>query len=201
MKELKWYWKALVLGGTFFVAALIVQPVGVSTQYSVLAGIVHNLVEPSVITVDEDRDSGYRSSNAYYDKNEGKIAKEIKELWNYGFVFVLAIPLGACAGYFVSKAMGERNRQKENHTDRRPAEQMGCNANAAQKSGFVRRYFPPFIGGFLLLYGARMADGCTSGHMMSGMMQGSVSGYLFAAAVFAVAIPVAIIIGNRKSKY
>lgn len=112
MKELKWYWKALVLGGTFFVAALIVQPVGVSTQYSVLAGIVHNLIEPSVITVDEDRDSGYRSSNAYYDKNEGKIAKEIKEPWNYGFVFVLAIPLGACAGYFVSKALGERNRQK-----------------------------------------------------------------------------------------
>ena len=28
-----------------------------------------------------------------------------------------------------------------------------------------------------------MADGCTSGHMFSGMMQGSVSGYIFAASV------------------
>ncbi|WP_300643307.1 YeeE/YedE thiosulfate transporter family protein [uncultured Helicobacter sp.] len=27
------------------------------------------------------------------------------------------------------------------------------------------------LGGFLLLYGARMAGGCTSGHMMSGIMQ------------------------------
>ena len=39
-----------------------------------------------------------------------------------------------------------------------------------------------------------MADGCTSGHMMSGMMQGSVSGYIFAGAVFAVAIPTALLV-------
>ena len=39
-----------------------------------------------------------------------------------------------------------------------------------------------------------MADGCTSGHMMSGMMQGSVSGYIFAGAVFIVAIPVALLV-------
>lgn len=50
---------------------------------------------------------------------------------------------------------------------------------------------PPFIGGFLLLFGARMADGCTSGHMFSGIMQGSVSGYIFAAAVFLAGIPMA----------
>lgn len=32
--------------------------------------------------------------------------------------------------------------------------------------------------------------------MMSGMMQGSVSGYIFAAAAFAVAIPVAMLTGR-----
>ena len=57
---------------------------------------------------------------------------------------------------------------------------------------------PSFLAGFLLLYGARMADGCTSGHMMSGMMQGAVSGYIFAGAVFAVAIPTAILVGLRQ---
>ena len=69
------------------------------------------------------------------------------------------------------------------------------------KQSFIRRYGPSFVGGFLILFGARMADGCTSGHMMSGMMQGAVSGYIFAGAVFIVAIPIAIVIGkNAKRK-
>ena len=55
-------------------------------------------------------------------------------------------------------------------------------------------FFSGFIGGFLLLYGARMAGGCTSGHMMSGIMQGSISGFAFAMAVFAAAIPTAIVL-------
>ncbi len=58
----------------------------------------------------------------------------------------------------------------------------------------------PFIGGILLLFGARMAGGCTSGHMMSGMMQSSVSGYVFAASVFIVAIPTALIITKIRSR-
>lgn len=66
------------------------------------------------------------------------------------------------------------------------------------KKSFIRKYVPSFIGGFLLLYGARMADGCTSGHMMSGMMQGSISGYVFAISVFATAIPTAIIVKKIK---
>ncbi|MDD5936596.1 MAG: YeeE/YedE thiosulfate transporter family protein [Clostridiales bacterium] len=61
-------------------------------------------------------------------------------------------------------------------------------------------YGSSFLSGFLLLYGARMAGGCTSGHMMSGMMQSSVSGFVFAAVVFVVAIPTAILVGNRRRK-
>ena len=60
------------------------------------------------------------------------------------------------------------------------------------------RYLAVFLGGALVLFGARLAGGCTSGHMMSGMMQTSVSGYLFAIAAFAVAVPTAIIIYGRK---
>jgi uncharacterized membrane protein YedE/YeeE len=45
----------------------------------------------------------------------------------------------------------------------------------------------------LVLLGARLAGGCTSGHMMSGMMQTSISGYLFAAGAFASAIPFSIL--------
>lgn len=40
------------------------------------------------------------------------------------------------------------------------------------------------IGGVLLIFGARMADGCTSGHIISGGMQFAVSSYLFAIFTF-----------------
>ncbi len=41
-----------------------------------------------------------------------------------------------------------------------------------------------FIGGFILIIGTRMAGGCTSGHVLSGGMQLSVSSLLFACFVF-----------------
>lgn len=41
-----------------------------------------------------------------------------------------------------------------------------------------------FIGGFILLFGARLAGGCTSGHIISGGMQLAVSSLVFAVFVF-----------------
>jgi uncharacterized protein len=41
------------------------------------------------------------------------------------------------------------------------------------------------FGGFILIFGARMAGGCTSGHVFSGGMQLAVSSLVFAAFVFA----------------
>jgi uncharacterized membrane protein YedE/YeeE len=48
----------------------------------------------------------------------------------------------------------------------------------------TRRYLNTFIGGFLIIFGARLAGGCTSGHIISGMTQLSVSAFIFAAGVF-----------------
>ena len=55
------------------------------------------------------------------------------------------------------------------------------------------------VGGFLLLVGARLAGGCTSGHVISGMSQMALSGMVFAAAVFAGGIPTALLLYGRKS--
>lgn len=41
-------------------------------------------------------------------------------------------------------------------------------------------------GGALLMYGARMADGCTSGHALSGTAQGAGSSWLFTPLMFTV---------------
>lgn len=193
MKSKNWIGKALILGTVFFLAALIVKPVGVSTQFSVLSGIIHSTIEPDVITKDDTRESGYISSNAYYDKSEGKLAKDIKNPLNYDFIFVLAIPVGAYIAYMLTKKRDKK--QLEDAVD--TIDMTGVKISEIPKQSFFKLYIPSFVGGFLLLYGARMADGCTSGHMMSGMMQGSVSGYLFAASVFAVAIPTAIFMGMK----
>ncbi len=48
----------------------------------------------------------------------------------------------------------------------------------------VKRIIWAFVGGFIMLIGARMAGGCTSGHVISGGMQIAVSSLLFGAFVF-----------------
>jgi uncharacterized protein len=49
----------------------------------------------------------------------------------------------------------------------------------------AKRLVWSFIGGFTLIFGARLAGGCTSGHIISGGMQLAVSSLVFAAFVFA----------------
>ncbi len=49
----------------------------------------------------------------------------------------------------------------------------------------VKRIGWAFVGGFIMLIGARMAGGCTSGHVISGGMQLAASSLLFGAFVFA----------------
>ena len=50
--------------------------------------------------------------------------------------------------------------------------------------GTNNRILWAFVGGFILIFGARMAGGCTSGHIVSGGMQLAVSSLVFAVFVF-----------------
>jgi uncharacterized membrane protein YedE/YeeE len=50
-----------------------------------------------------------------------------------------------------------------------------------------------FIGGFIMLFGARIAGGCTSGHGISGMAQLSVGSTVAVAAMFAGGILTALL--------
>ena len=173
-----WLLKAVFLGLVFAVSVLVIKPVGVSTQFSMIGGMIHSVFDPSVITEDSSRKSGYSSTNPYYNKSEGALAKEIKKPLNFAMVFLLAIPLGG----FIAWTMDPEKKKKTQQEELR---------HAGAKSLFEKYYIRELLGGFIFVFGARLADGCTSGHMMSGIMQGSVSGFVFAACAFAVAIPVA----------
>ncbi len=50
------------------------------------------------------------------------------------------------------------------------------------------RYLACFVGGFLILFGARLAGGCTLGLFISGSTQLAVSGLYFGVVIFAVAM-------------
>jgi len=56
-----------------------------------------------------------------------------------------------------------------------------------------------FAGGFLLIIGARLADGCTSGHILSGGMQLAVSSLVFAVVVAASFLITGRIFYGRRS--
>ena len=60
-----------------------------------------------------------------------------------------------------------------------------------------RRYLDAFAGGALLLFGARLAGGCTSGHIISGITQLAVSSMIFAAGVFAAGMATAALLRPR----
>ena len=56
-----------------------------------------------------------------------------------------------------------------------------------------------FLGGIVAMVGARMADGCPSGHGLSGMMQLSVSAFVALAMFFGVGVIVAALVYGRRS--
>jgi len=182
-------WKAggALLGLVFFLAVLLVKPIGVSTQFVIFDGILWDAVQPDVVVVSEEAKSGYASSNAYLDKSGGKYAKDVANPLNYSFVFVLAMMAGAALSAFLRGGVAREERWMP----------------AVWRANFgdcrVKRSVLAFLGGVLVLYGARLAGGCTSGHMMSGMMQTAVSGYIFAAGAFMAGIPLAIALFRKEA--
>ncbi|MBY6005715.1 YeeE/YedE family protein [Salipiger bermudensis] len=174
-----WNWKigGVLLGVVFFAAVLLVKPIGVSTQFVILDGIVADAVSSEFIT---QTDEGWTSTNAYMAKSGGKYAKSAANPLNYSFIFVLAMAAGALLSSLLKGGVSREER-------RAPAI---WRANFGDTPG--TRYLVAFLGGFVVLYGARLAGGCTSGHMMSGIMQTALSGYIFAAGAFLAAVPVAM---------
>ena len=153
-----WWAGGLGIGLILLLAVALVQPIGVSTQYVVLDGVLLHAVLPEVA-------------------DGSPYLKETSKGWTlatYEFVFVAGIPLGAFLAAMATKRFS-----------------VGAVPSLwAQRFGPtpMRRLIWSFLGGFLLLFGARFGGGCTSGHMISGVSQLAVSSFLFSIALFAGAI-------------
>lgn len=171
----------IALGLSFVFAMLLVKPIGVSTEYSVSSGIIQNIIQKD--TVIKKKNGDIYTKNAYYAKDDNKIAKAIENPVTYGMIFVLSIPFGALLGKILLKS--------KNNSDQ---------SNKLTNTNLFNNPLILFMGGFLLLFGARWAGGCTSGHMMSGILQTSMSGIIFALVVFVVAIITSLILYKGKRR-
>ena len=176
-RALNWKPGGVLLGVVFFLAVLLVKPIGVSGVFAIVDGLLWSAVDASLIA---ETPSGVTSTNAYLAKSGGQLAKSVANPWSYLLFFVTAMALG---GLLSSRARGGIQRN-----ERRLPALWRANFGDRPRRGYAFA----FLGGFTVLFGARLAGACTSGHMMSGMMQTSLSGYLFAAGAFSTAIPIAI---------
>jgi len=113
-------------------------------------------------------------------------AKKAVPAWDYGSLFVLGSFFGALVSALVSGSF---------KLESVPAiwrERFGPSVG--------KRFLAAFIGGVVLIFGARLADGCTSGHGISGALQLAVSSWTFFIAMFISGIVTAFILFRSTSK-
>ena len=66
-------------------------------------------------------------------------------------------------------------------------------------SSVIKRYLVAFAGGIIAMYGARLANGCTSGNGISGGLQLALSGWVFLAVMFPAGILTAFLLFRPRS--
>jgi hypothetical protein len=102
----------------------------------------------------------------------------------------VALVIGIAIGAFLSMGLSGAKRLPISPIWARA---MGTPSAAA-------RYGLAFGAGFLMLFGARLADGCTSGHGLSGVAQLGVGSTIAVAAMFAGGITTAMLALRRLSE-
>jgi len=169
---LSWKVAGALLGLLLILATALVKPLGVSTQYVVTDAIVLHKAAPNVA-----------ESNEYLNKY-GENAD-----WGigYGWMVVFGMFVGGGLASFITKRGRERDKPSLPTMWR---EEFGSSTS--------RRMMHAFAGGALLLFGARLAGGCTSGHVISGIAQLTLGSFVFGIAVFASGIFTARTLYKRR---
>jgi uncharacterized membrane protein YedE/YeeE len=64
----------------------------------------------------------------------------------------------------------------------------------------LKRFAAAFLGGAIMVFGARIAGGCTSGHGISGTLQLSVQSWTFIILAFVAAVATALLIFGKEGR-
>ena len=159
---------------SWFAFATADRPIGVTTAFESTAALAQKAIAPAAA-----------ETNGYFDRKEAE-AKPPKIDWEWMLV------VGIFIGAFVSSTLsGDRSSSTV------PA------AWHARFGGSVPlRLAAAFFAGALMMFGARLAQGCTSGHGISGTLQLAASSWVFISVAFAVATATAwIVYGSEGAKH
>lgn len=85
--------------------------------------------------------------------------------------------------------------------DRAPAEKVPAMWRRRFGPSVATRFVAAFFGGVLVMFGARIAQGCTSGHGISGALQLAVASWIFVPLMFATAIAVAFLLYGKEGTH
>lgn len=147
------------------------KALGTSTTMVHLSGLISCAYSPSHIT-----------DNPYY-------AKEISAknpMFDWQFFLVVGVGLGA----FLSALIW-----RDFNVEKVPALWAARFGPSRWK-----RYLAAFVGGIILIFGARMAGGCTSGHGISGGLQLAISSWTFFIAMFVSGVVTAFALFGMKGR-
>ena len=169
---ISWKVAGVMVGLLLILATALVKPLGVSTQYVVTDGVILHSAAPALAESNE-----YLSK--YGDKDDWGIG--------YGWMLVIGMFIGGGISAFITRRF--RNRDKPS---------LPSMWRSEFGDSTPKRLAHAFVGGGLLLFGARLAGGCTSGHVISGISQLTIGSFIFGIAVFASGILTARILYRRR---
>ena len=157
-------WSPYVAGAgigllSWFAFATADRPIGVSTAFEYSAALAEKTAVPQVA-----------HTNAYFSKKEAE-GKPPKIDWEW--MLVIGVFIGALIS---SQVSGDRGSPIVPPLWRW---RFGDSA--------LKRLAVAFFAAALMMFGARLAQGCTSGHGISGTLQLAVSSWIFIGVAFAVA--------------
>jgi len=155
---------------TFYTAD---RPIGVSRAFSQTAAMIQEVFAPE-----------YVRGNEYIQEAMPMVIKGVGIDWLWMLVlgiFIGALISSTMSGEFKKEVVPELWKSR-----------FG--------SGKTSRLIAAFIGGVLLLFGARLAGGCTAWHGINGSLQLALSGWIFFMVVFITGIITARIIYGRSGK-
>jgi len=157
---------------SWFAFATADRQIGITTAFEYTAALGLQAAVPRVV-----------QSNPYY-AEKAKENKAPKIDWEWMLV------LGVFAGsYLSSKLSGDRTAGPVP-----PLWRWRFGDSAAV------RYVGALAGGFVMMLGARIAQGCTSGHAISGVLQLALSSWMFAPLIFIVAVATAFLLYGKEGR-
>ena len=118
------------------------------------------------------------AANAYFKQHVFK--------WDYGMLFLGGIALGGLLSALLARTWRVETVPEVWR------ERFG--------SSTARSLGAAFLGGLLIMFGARLADGCTSGNGISGSLQLAVGGWIFFITLFASGIVTCLVLFGRGRK-